>query len=77
MVYFFGVLVIGLSTLLVWKSAYMGQNFPIQWAEAKFSGAGQAGSVTFYRLVGVLLIVASFLAMTGVLQKIILALFTH
>lgn len=75
MTIFLGFIVIVLSTVLIWKSAFVGQTFPVEWAEQHFSGAGQAGSVTFYRLVGVVLIIASFLAMTGILQKLILAIF--
>lgn len=75
MTIFLGIIVIILSTLLIWKSAYVGQYVPIRWAEEHMNGAGQAGSVTFYRLVGVLLILGSFLAMTGLLQRIILGVF--
>ncbi len=75
MVYLFGIIAIGLSTLLIWKSAFMGRTFPVQWAEQHLNGAGQAGSVSFYRLVGVVIIVGSFLAMTGILQKLILTIF--
>ena len=75
MAYVFGLIAIALSTLLIWKSAYMGQTFPIQWAEQFFSGAGQAGSVTFYRILSVVIIIGSFLAMTGILQKLIITIF--
>ena len=75
MQYFIAIVVIGLSTVMIWKSAVLGRVIPIRWAEEHLSGGGQAGSTTMYRLVGLLLIIASFLWITGILPLLIRWLF--
>jgi hypothetical protein len=75
MQYVYALGVIGIATIVIWKSAVLGRVIPIRWAEEHLTGAGQAGSTTMYRLVGLLLILASFLWMTGILQSLIVSVF--
>lgn len=74
---FLSILVIGLSVLLIWKSAWMGQNFPLAFAEEKFHLAGMAGTTTFYRLVGLVLIAAVFLRFLGIFDRLIAFFFVQ
>ncbi len=69
------LIVIAICVLVIWKSSRLGEIIPIPWAEQKFSNAGQAGTVTFYRLAALILIVLSALYMFGALQAIILKIF--
>lgn len=74
--YIFGIIIIGLCVLVVWKSSRLGEMFPIPWAEQKFSSAGMAGTITFLRLVAILIMIGTILYMFGALQAIIVGIFT-
>lgn len=71
--YVFGILFIIIGFLIVWKSNWMYENFgAIDYAESKMSSWG--GTKFFYKLIGIAIIIFSFLFMSGglvsVLQKI-------
>jgi hypothetical protein len=64
MKYFIGTLVIGVGFLLMWKSEWLINNVGrIGWAEQHLGTEG--GSRLFYKLIGLLLIVGTFLFWTG------------
>lgn len=48
---------------------------PIQWAEAHLLTAG--GSRFFYKLIGVSLIILGFMIMTGLIEGVIVAIFSR
>jgi len=64
---FFGLLVMALGFLLVWKTYilqdFLGQN---AWAERKF---GPGGTNTFYKLVGVLIAFLGILIATNIISE--------
>ncbi len=71
--YFLGLLGVAVGVFLVIKTEWMVNNFgSIAWAE-KYLGGG--GTRTFYKLLGIIIIIISFLALTGLLGKVVLAIF--
>ncbi len=67
---FIGVVVGALVTI---KSESIYQMFgSVDWAE-RFLGGG--GSHTFYKLLGILVVLISFLVMTGLIENVLLAIF--
>ena len=74
--YIIGFIGVGIGFLFVWKSNWLYQNFgAIQWAEQHLS-SGYGGTRFFYKLLGVLIIFLAFLYMTGLLEKILIKIFT-
>jgi CDP-diglyceride synthetase len=74
MKYFLGILVIALGTLMVIKTEWFLQNFGRNdWAEQHLGIEG--GSRLMYKLLGILFVVGSFLAMTGMLGEIFISIF--
>ncbi len=72
--YIFGVLAIVLGAILVIKSEWFLQNFgSIDWAEQHMGTSG--GTRLMYKLIGIAIILASLMAMTGLLQTILLSIF--
>ncbi len=70
----FGIIVIIIGTLMVIKSEAMLQAFGrVDWAEQHLGTSG--GTRLFYKLCGLLIIVLSLMAMTGMLGNIILGIF--
>ena len=68
-----GLLGAVLGALMAIKSESLYQNFgSVQWAEEHL---GTGGSHTFYKLLGIVIVLISFLAMTGLIQGIILGIF--
>lgn len=70
-----GILAIGLGFVMVWKTNWFLENFGIiAWAEQHLGAEG--GSRIFYKLLGILIIILAFMLMTGLLQKLLLSIFT-
>lgn len=74
MSWFIGLLVIGLGVLLVVKTQWI-YDFtgPIDWAEQHLGTEG--GTRLFIKLMGVVLIMGAFLAVTGILSGWVNAIF--
>ncbi len=73
MKYILGLLVIVVGFFLVVKTGWFIQNFGHSaWAEEKLGGGGTR---SMYKIIGVLLIFGTVLAITGALGEIILAIF--
>lgn len=67
--YFIGSIVIVLGFLLVWKADYLVNNWGrVEWAETHLSTEG--GTRVLYKIIGIVVIIGAFLAMTGLLQDI-------
>lgn len=67
-----GLIGIIVGFLIIWKSEWFLQNFGrVDWAEEKLSG----GSRLFYKLVGLAVIIISFLYMGGFVEGILLWVF--
>jgi hypothetical protein len=66
-----GILGAGIGFLITWK-AYDIKNIVglSAWAEDKL---GPGGTISMYRLIGVIVIILSFMYMTGLLQSLLLA----
>lgn len=74
MQYVYGFLVIIFGFFLVWKSDWLVNNFGrIAWAEEHLGTEG--GTRIFYKLLGILIIIGSFLVMAGVFNNIIEGIF--
>ncbi|MDO8462751.1 MAG: hypothetical protein Q7S96_00545 [bacterium] len=74
MIYLIGTIVIIIGFLMLWKSEWIYQNFgSVDWAETHLTG----GTRLFWKLVGIALIVLSFLMMGGVVQSILIRLFVR
>lgn len=70
MKYLIGFLVIGIGTLLVMKTEWLVNNFGrIEWAEQHLGIEG--GTRIFYKLLGVVLILGAFLAMSGAFNSLL------
>ena len=64
MKYVLGIIFIAVGFVIVWKSDWLMNNFGrIAWAEDKLGMEG--GTRLFYKLIGIAIIVFSFLYMTG------------
>ncbi len=75
MKYLVGTIVIIIGFLLVWKADWLMNNFGrIDWAERHLGTEG--GTRIFYKLLGVLIIILSFLYMSGALGSILGAIFS-
>ncbi len=73
MAYFLGILVIALGSSMVIKTQWFVENFGYSdWAEAKFGGGGTR---LMYKMLGLLFIIGSVLAMTGALGEILIGIF--
>jgi hypothetical protein len=69
--YIFGIIAIVIGFVIIWKSEWFLQNFGrIDWAEAKLGAEG--GTRLFYKLVGLIIILISFLYMGGFVEAILL-----
>jgi len=74
MKYFLGIIIVGIGFMIVWKSDWLMNNFGrISWAEAKLGTEG--GTRLLYKLIGIAIIIGSFLYMSGALQGIMRAIF--
>ena len=74
MKYFLGIIIVGVGFLIAWKADWMMENFGrISWAEAKLGTEG--GTRLLYKLIGIALIIGSFLYMSGTLGAIMRAIF--
>jgi hypothetical protein len=72
--YVLGTIVIGLGFLITWKSDWIMNNFGrIAWAEQHLGTEG--GTRVFYKILGVIIIILSFLYMGGVIQSILRSIF--
>lgn len=72
MKYILCLLAIALGALLVIKTPWFVENFGSSaWAEAHFGG----GTYTWYKLVGLIIIVVSMLVVTGMFGPIFLGVF--
>lgn len=71
-----GTLGLAIGFLIVWKSEWILQNFgTVAWAEAKLGTSG--GSRFFYKLIGLSIIIISILYLTGLIEGVILAIFSR
>lgn len=74
MKYFIGIICIGIGFVIMWKSDWLMNNFGrIAWAEEKLGMEG--GTRLFYKLIGLAIIILSFLIMMGIVQSILGAIF--
>jgi hypothetical protein len=74
MKYFIGIICIGIGFLIMWKADWIMNNFGrIAWAEEKLGMEG--GTRLFYKLIGLAIIILSFLIMMGIAQSILGAIF--
>ena len=74
MQYVIGIILISVGFIVVWKSDWIMNNFGrIPWAEAKLGMDG--GTRLFWKLIGIIIILGSFLYMTGALGGIIRGIF--
>jgi len=74
MKYFIGIICIGIGFLIMWKADWIMNNFGrIAWAEEKLGMEG--GTRLFYKLIGLAIIILSFLIMMGIVQSILGAIF--
>jgi hypothetical protein len=74
MKYVIGIICIGIGFVIMWKSDWLMNNFGrIAWAEEHLGMDG--GTRLFYKLLGLLIIIFSFMMMTGALQSILGAIF--
>lgn len=65
MKFVYGFLIIGVGVLLIMKTEWLVENFGrIDWAEQHLGTEG--GTRIFYKIMGVIIIIMSFLAMMGV-----------
>lgn len=70
--YFFGILFIAIGFSCIWKTeAIFGQIGSIDWAENHLNG----GTRSFLKLFGLVLIIAAFFLMTGIVGQLILRIF--
>lgn len=73
----FGItlILITIGFLMVWKTSWFLEMFGrIPWAEEKLTGglgAGSGGSWLWYKLLGIITIVAAILYLTGILQTLL------
>ncbi|MDD2656831.1 MAG: hypothetical protein PHQ18_04690 [Patescibacteria group bacterium] len=71
--YFFGILVIALGAFMVIKTNWFVENFGhSSWAEEHLGGGG---TYTLYKILGIVFIFGSLMAMTGILGKVIVNTF--
>jgi len=64
MKYLVGIILIAVGFVIIWKSNWLMDNMGrIEWAEAHLGSDG--GTRVFYKLIGVLIIILSFLLMSG------------
>jgi len=71
--YIFGLAIIVVGVFLVIKTPWFVENFGhSDWAETHLNSGG---TYTFYKLVGLVLIFGSLMAMTGMLGEIFIAIF--
>jgi len=74
MKYVLGIILIGLGFLIVWKADWIMNNFGrIPWAEEHLGMDG--GTRLLWKLIGLLVIIGSFMYMTGMLGGIIRFIF--
>lgn len=74
MKYVLGIILIGLGFLIVWKSDWIMNNFGrIPWAEKHLGMDG--GTRLLWKLIGLLVIIGSFLYMTGALGSLVRLIF--
>jgi len=75
MKYFISIIIIIIGMFMVIKSEWMLKSFGrIAWAENKFSMWG--GSRAMYKFIGIIIIICTFMYMTGWLQDILLSIFS-
>jgi len=64
MKYFIGIILIGVGFVIIWKADWLMNNMGrIEWAEQHLGSDG--GTRAFYKLIGVGIILLSFLLMSG------------
>ncbi len=72
--FLWGFMGVAVGFLIIWKSEWIFQQFGrIEWAETKLASSG--GSRVFYKLIGLGIIIISFLYMGGFIEGILLAIF--
>ena len=74
MKYLLGIIFIGIGFLVVWKSQWFVENFgAIDFAEEKLASYG--GTAFFYKLIGIGIIILSFVFMAGGIGPILTRIF--
>ncbi|MFA5134905.1 MAG: hypothetical protein WC505_03930 [Patescibacteria group bacterium] len=74
MKYVIGIICIGIGFVIVWKADWIMNNVGrIAWADEKLGAEG--GTRLFYKLIGIVIIVFSFLYMSGALESMLGAIF--
>lgn len=72
--YIFGIIGIIIGFVIIWKSEWLLQQFGrFSWAEEHLGTSG--GTRMFYKLIGMAIIILSFIYMGGFLEGILLRLF--
>ncbi|MFH1429912.1 MAG: hypothetical protein ABIG71_00115 [Candidatus Uhrbacteria bacterium] len=70
--YLFGFIFVGIGFLITWKSEWIFQNFGrVEWAEQHISG----GTRIFWKLVGIGVILVSFLVLGGIIDRLLIFIF--
>lgn len=74
MKYIIGFIVIAVGFLLVWKSYWLVNNIgTIEWAETHLGSEG--GTNLLYKIIGVLLILGTFMTLTGAIPALLTSVF--
>ncbi len=73
--YVVGIIIIGIGFLVTWKAEWLVNNLGrIPWAEQHLGTEG--GTRMFYKLLGILIIILTFLYMGGILESILRGIFS-
>lgn len=74
MKYLIGFIVIAIGYLIIWKTEWLVSNLGrVEWAEQHLGTEG--GTRIFYKLIGIMLIIGAFLAMSGAFNALLKAIF--
>lgn len=74
--YIFGIIAVLIGFIIIWKSEWLLQNFGrIDWAEIHLGADG--GTRLFYKLLGLAIIIISFLYMSGFVEGLLLTIFVR
>lgn len=74
--YIIGIIAIIIGFIIIWKSEWFLQNFGrIDWAEIHLGADG--GTRLFYKLLGLAVIIISFLYMSGFIEGLLITIFVR
>lgn len=74
MKYVLGTIIVAIGFLITWKADWLMNNFGrISWAEEHLGMEG--GTRLFYKLIGITIIILSFMYMSGIIQSLLNLIF--